>query len=512
MCHIRRDNMAKTKEKIILSGIITAALIATASLIICHSFQNQSIPSEITPRIISASDEKKDTTPTIDNALPTEETVRQKYVRIIRNTYLRKQKSYNAERIVLLKKNAECVLLEESDTFFKITDANGQTGWILQSHGELFDKEDIITHIPHKPSIVPYSMEGTKEGDEIGVILKRNGTVGAGVAIIKDGQVTYHYEYGYANREDKNNPVPVNENTKFRIASVSKVVTSMLAMAEVDDGQLDLDAELSQLFGFGFCNPKYPNTPVTMRMLLTHTSGLSRKGVSYSISLNHVVKTKDYYTSKPGTSFNYSNLGMGIAGAAVEKAANKFLSQYARDRFFTPMGIDASYDGSLLNDKSLVADCYDNGRHERSNDILTRPVGRSASEPGKNYSLGQGNLLISAVDLAKVSTILLNDGMYENKRYLSHDAVSEMLTVHPVTTRTRYEQCIGIRKFAGLVGEREMYYHTGTFYGILALMAIDPSDKSGVIVITSGAHPPRDDNTVFRVCNEVLSYCYSDIL
>ena len=101
--------MAKTKEKIILSGIITAALIATASLIICHSFQNQSIPSEITPRIISASDEKKDTTPTIDNALPTEETVRQKYVRIIRNTYLRKQKSYNAERIVLLKKNAECV-------------------------------------------------------------------------------------------------------------------------------------------------------------------------------------------------------------------------------------------------------------------------------------------------------------------------------------------------------------------------------------------------------------------
>ena len=176
------------------------------------------------------------------------------------------------------------------------------------------------------------------------------------------------------------------------------------------------------------------------------------------------------------------------------------------------MGIDASYDGSLLSDPSLVADCYNNGTLKRTNKVLTKPVGRKTTKPGEIFYLGQGNLLMSAIDLAKVSTILLNDGMYEGKQYLRSDTVKQMLTVHPINTRSKYEQCIGIRKYTDLIGERDMYYHTGTFYGICAVMVIDPSDKSGVVVITSGAHPTRDENTIFSVCNDVVNYCYNDII
>ena len=374
------------------------------------------------------------------------------------------------------------------------------------------EKDVTVRHIPKKPSDMPYSMADTSEGDRLEEILSGYAAVGASVAVIKDGNVAYHYEYGYANKEDKNNPVPVNVNTKYRIASISKVMTSMLAMAETEDGILDLDANLSDLFGYRFYNPKYPSTSLTMRMLLTHTAGLSTEEGLYSESIYAVASGEKYYRAMPGNSFAYSNLGMGIAGAAVEKAADQFLSVYARERFFVPMGIDASYDGSLLADTSLVADCYSNGRLSRTRESMTKPVGNSKTKPGEVFYLGQGNLLISAVDLARVSTILLNEGMYDGRQYLRSDTVQQMLAVHPVNTRTKYEQCIGIRKYAGLVENRTMYYHTGTFYGICALMAIDPSDRSGVIVITSGAHPARGDNTVFNVCNDVLQYCYSDII
>ena len=233
----------------------------------------------------------------------------------------------------------------------------------------------------------------------------------------------------------------------------------MLAMAEVDDGMLDLDANLSDLFGFGFYNPKYPHTPLTMRMLLTHTAGLSNKEGLYHEDLSSVAHGQEYYLALPGNKYCYSNLGLGIAGAAVEKASGKTISQYARERFFEPMGIDASYDGSLLSDPSLVADCYNNGKHKRSNKVLTKPVGNKKTQPGEIYYLGQGNLLISAIDLAKVSTILLNDGMYDSRQYLRSDTVKNMLSVHPIDTKADYNQCIGIRKSADLVHQRDIYYH-----------------------------------------------------
>ena len=500
-----------TKAIKALLGIILTLAVIGVGYYFCVNRLRQ--PEE-KPILISDTDSDNDANnhETNDDTMPTEETVKKTFVRITESTYLREKDSYSSNHLALLDVDSEYMILNENNDYYQISYDNRKTGWILKDKCEPFEKEIVITHIPKNPSDTPYAMTGFKEGDDLGAILKKHGTVGASVAIIKNGNVAYHYEYGYANKEDKNNPVLINENTKYRIASISKVFTSMLALAEVDDGQLDLDAKISDVFGYGFCNPKYPNTPVTMRMLLTHTAGLSSKEGLYNESLIAVAKGEKYYTSKPGSSFSYSNLGMGIAGAVVEKAVDKTLSQYAKERFFDPMGIDASYDGSLLSDPSLVADCYNNGTLKRTNKVLTKPVGRKTTKPGEIFYLGQGNLLISAIDLAKVSTILLNDGMYEGKQYLRSDTVKQMLTVHPINTRSKYEQCIGIRKYTDLIGERDMYYHTGTFYGICAVMVIDPSDKSGVVVITSGAHPTRDENTIFSVCNDVVNYCYNDII
>ena len=173
------------------------------------------------------------------------------------------------------------------------------------------------------------------------------------------------------------------------------------------------------------------------------------------------------------------------------------------------MGLDASFDAKYLSDKSLVANCYEGSELRRNNQFLTRA--QATGKPGVTCHLTAGGLLISAEDLASLYSVLLNDGQYNGKQYLSEQSLREMFTKQ-CETKKNFTQCLGIRRKDKLVGQRDMYYHNGEAYGIHSLMALDRDDRSGVIVITSGASAVRNDNTVFAVCDAVLNYCYEKIL
>ena len=442
-----------------------------------------------------------------DNTEPTEETLHIKTVKIKSPVAIFAEESTESDKLAVINKKMELEYISESDLFYKVKYAGTRIGWITKSRGEVTEKNVTVKHAPKGVSDAPFDLAQTKEGADIADILYNYSTMGASVAVIKNGRVAYHYEYGYANKE---NDVKVSENTKFRIASVSKVFTAMLAMAETDEGVLDLDKDLSEIMGFKVCHPAYSGAPVTTRMLLTHSAGLKDKSDMFSKSISSVSSDKRYYASKPGTRFNYSNLGIGIAGAVVEKSANKTISQYARDKFLEPMGIDASFDAKYLSDPSLVADCYAGNKIHHSSAFLTRSQERG--KPGDVFHLGQGGLLISSEDLARLMTLLINDGQYDGRQYLSSEAVRQMLTRQDVDTKSAFDQCIGIRRYFKLVGKHDLYYHNGDSYGIYSLMAIDPADKSGVAVITSGAYAQRKKNTVFDVCDDVLNYAYGEIL
>ena len=457
---------------------------------------------------VSESDKQTDNSTNHIDLTPAKVNEVVKYVRITNKTYIRRKPENNSTIISVLNKGFETKYLSQKGSFYLVRYDDCNDGWVLKSDAEILEEEVEITYAPKHTIDTAYSLNDAKEGDDLGAILRKYRTVGASVAVIKDGHVTYHYEFGYA---DKENRITVNENTKFRVASLSKVFTAMLAMAEVNDGQLDLDANISEIFGYKFCNPKYPNTAISTRMLLTHSAGFTDKQ-GFSEPLYAVAIGENYYSYKPGNKHLYSNLSIGIAGAVVEKASDRTLSQYARDRFFAPMGIDASFYSNYLSDDSLIANCYLSGSLKYSRESIIQSKESTNAAPGYVYYVGQSGLLISAVDLAKVTTILLNEGQYNGVSYLSADTVNQMLTVHPVDTQNKYQQCIGVRKYNNLIGERDIYYHTGNYYGIYALLAFDPDDKSGVIIITSGANTIRDDNTIFGVCNDVMDYCYSELL
>ena len=350
------------------------------------------------------------------------------------------------------------------------------------------------------------SLEGTETARKIDKIASDHSVAGLSVAVIKNGQVAYHYEYGYADVKAKRE---ITVNTKFRIASLSKVFTSMMAMKLSEDGKLDLDKHIGTILKMTVRNPKYKKTDITTRMLLTHTASFTDRKTIFSAYIRRdFADEKSFTSSRPGKKFNYTNFGMGVAGAVVEKASGQKLTDYAQSAFFDPMGIDAGYDGTKLNDKSDVADCMVRDRVEKTAKELVRK--KETQPAGQNHSLGAGGLLISSVDMAKVTTILINGGVYEDVRYLSEDTLAEFHTPHIETSK--YSQCIGIRKSEKIIPGRTMYFHTGAAYGVFSLMAYDLSDGSGAVILSTGSKDYSDENGIRTICSDILENAYSDLL
>ena len=142
--------------KILLGAIMAASVIACGSFVWLTRFSGNQPEVKQTP--ISTSDDHTDDEPVMDDSLPTEETIKKTYVRITESTYLNEKKSYQSNHLALLDVNAECLLLEESDGYYKISCDNGKTGWIFADKCESFEKEVVIRHIPKNPSAIPYSM------------------------------------------------------------------------------------------------------------------------------------------------------------------------------------------------------------------------------------------------------------------------------------------------------------------------------------------------------------------
>jgi len=362
-----------------------------------------------------------------------------------------------------------------------------------------------VSDTPQIPEVVMTSLEGTDLAltiDRIGQDFNCNGM---SVAVIENGQVAYNYEYGYANKSKSRE---VNSGTKFRIASLSKVFTSMLAMTLVDDGLLDLDTDISDIVGYQVRNPHSRDGAITMRMLLTHTSSMKDKSPIFTYSLETDLLNNDSYAyCKPGELHNYTNLGMGVAGALIEKISGKVLSDYSDEAFFDGMDIDAAFNGALLEDKVNVAECMLGTNVERTEAEMVE--NRADKEPGENHTVAAGGLTISAVDYAKLMTVLMNDGMYKGERYISHESMEVFHTTH--FECIDFEQCIGIRRSSKVLEGRTVYYHTGAAYGVYTFALYDVSDMSGIVVFSTGAYDKFDEMKIRRICIDTAEAVYAEM-
>lgn len=334
---------------------------------------------------------------------------------------------------------------------------------------------------------------------------ERYGAVGVQVAVIEDGKVSNSFEYGWAEKDLR----PMEADTKIRVASLTKTVIGMVTFRLVDESLLDLDADISDYIGVKVRNPAYPDDVITLRMLLSHTSGLDK--ASYTDSLEKLQKklqTASTYTeNRPGEVFEYNNFGFGVIGSICEIVTGKTMNTLAKEYFFTPMSIDAGF-APLEMDASEIAVIY-NSDGEIGRTIEAMQSIGLPSEPVEHMQHYAGGLMISAADYAKLLTLLMSDGVYNGERYLSAESVAEIERVQ-LTKSNGTMQCLPVWKYDGLYGEDSLYYHTGNNYGVYALYTYDPESGFGTVVVTTGATLKYDSYRIYAICGNITEAIYEN--
>ena len=176
----------------------------------------------------------------------------------------------------------------------------------------------------------------------------------AAVAVVSDGQVIYQKGYGYTDLEERR-PV-VADHTLFRVGSVSKLFTWTAVMQLVEQGKLDLNADVNQYLDF-----QLPSTllhgqgtaelaPITLAHLMTHTAGFEaypdeifRLSSADMLPLGQYVRThQPARVFPPGEVAAYSNYGAALAGYIVERVTGQHFEEYVEQHIFAPLGMDHS--------------------------------------------------------------------------------------------------------------------------------------------------------------------------
>ena len=323
-------------------------------------------------------------------------------------------------------------------------------------------------------------------------ILRRNRAVGAALVLALPGGAQETFCFGHARLKPR---IPVTESTCFRIASVSKLVMSFGALSLMETGQLDLDRDISGYLGYPVRHPRYPDIPVTMRMLLTHTAALTddgpygTRGMESGTTLRSLLGDPACWRgSAPGQSFHYSNLGAGAAGCVLEQAANMPFDDIMQACVFDPLGIRASYDPRRIMPPQDLADGYSvRGflppvRKYDAAFLAARP--KETFDPERDYLIAAGRMITDSHGMERLLRLLASkDGM----GVLSPASLDMM----------RSDQC-GLPGIAAAGRGLNAAFledvfpgfspvgHQGVAYGMCAELFADPERGCGVGVMTSG--------------------------
>ena len=333
--------------------------------------------------------------------------------------------------------------------------------------------------------------------------------VGGAFVVAQKGEIVYERYYGV---QQKTTGVPVTEKSYFRCASVTKLVTGMGLMKMMDEGLLDPDEDISTYLGYEVRNPRFMDQPITLRHLMSHTAGLN-EGASYnrkSSLLSEMIAVDqkaraNFKEAAPGSSYAYSNFGAGITGSIIESVTGQDVSSYMRENFFAPLGIDAAYTATQIEEPEyLTATYHKDGSLYASPSYMLRQEYVQQAMPDQHYRVTVGSLLIRPRDLTRLGIALCGDGTVDGVRIISEKARSMMLEERDsdgITEDSPY-RFFTIKQDTLLDG-RSVYGHQGTDDGVVANLYVEPESETVFCVMTNGCKSNRDDG-IMRITRRLV--------
>jgi CubicO group peptidase (beta-lactamase class C family) len=296
-----------------------------------------------------------------------------------------------------------------------------------------------------------------------------NGIPGVSVAVAVDGRVVWTEGFGFADIENR---VPLTAETRMRIGSVSKSVTSAAVGLLVQEGKLDLDAPVQRYV------PSFPRTPqeITPRQLAGHLAGIrhyrgtemlsARAYPSVTASLD--IFKGDTLLHPPGSKYLYSSYGWNLLSAVVEGAAGEPFLAVMERRVFQPLGlrsIVAEHVDSLI---PFRAHYYDRGQ---------RGALRNAPFVDNSYKWAGGGFISNTEDLVRFGSALLQPGFLDAK------TLTTLFTPMRTTSGEETNYAIGWR--VGEVDGRREIAHSGGSVGANAFLVLYPEQRVVVALLSN---------------------------
>jgi CubicO group peptidase (beta-lactamase class C family) len=293
---------------------------------------------------------------------------------------------------------------------------------------------------------------------------------GASVLVLRDGEPVVRAGYGMSDMEAH---TPATATTNYRLASVTKQFTAASILLLAEDGRLKLDDRVRKWL------PSLPKAaePITIRHLLTHTSGLidyedvipeTFKPQLHDADVLRLLESQDRTYFKPGSSYRYSNSGYALLALIVERASGRTFATFLRERIFQPLGMSntvAYEEGISTVSNRAFGHTQEQGRWNRTDQSQTSAV------------LGDGGIYSSIDDLAKWDAALY-DG-----RLLRPSSLQAAFTPATHTDDPEVEYGFGWR----ITGET--LWHSGETVGFRNVIVRYPKRHLTVVVLTNRNEP-----------------------
>ena len=304
-----------------------------------------------------------------------------------------------------------------------------------------------------------------KVDDYVRAEMQRQHIPGTSIAVLKDGKIMKAEGYGLANVELN---VPARPETVYKIGSVSKQLIATGIMILIQDGKLSLDDKISKFL---------EGTPdawkeITVRHLLTHTSGLVREAPGFDpLKIQDdadVIKTAYPLPLRfaPGEKWEYCNVGYFSLAEIIRKVSGKPWGDYLNERLFLPLEMNATRTTTMTEIVQNRANGYvwrDSKLQNASTYFALRP---------------SGAFLSSVLDLAKWDAALYAD------KILKQSTLSQVWT--PVKLNSGATHPYGFGWELSTVGGHKLVHHGGSLPGFRAQISRFVDDKLSVVVLTNG--------------------------
>ncbi len=290
------------------------------------------------------------------------------------------------------------------------------------------------------------------------------------VLFAENGVPAFKKAYGYSNFRTKDT---LTVNSTFQLASVSKPITATAVLMLYENGQLDLDDKINKFF------PSLPYSDITVRLLLTHRSGLPnymyfsdrfwhsrRDPISNEQVLQLMEKHHPMRYYLPNRRYNYSNTNYSLLASLIEKVSGMSYQKYLRENIFEPLGMKNTWVYDKSEDSEMRAQVI--GYNKR---------GRKAENSYLNGVVGDKGIYSTVEDLFK-----FDQALYDGKLV---SVFTLKQAYHPAHQDLRLNDNYG---FGWRINENngdKIVYHSGWWKGFKTFFIRKIKDHKTLIVLTN---------------------------